>query len=167
MWSAAVDPRVLTVRALKPSDGYARLFDARSVNARTVRGSQSEHLLIDRGGEPVRLDVIEGSTATGPVALHFDLADDDRLDTQIAAICAFCDTTPADRRHVRLAHRLLALQAVDARDAGASLRGIADIVLGPGDWPGDGECRKSHVRRLLNAGSLIMRSGPREILNAN
>jgi hypothetical protein len=54
---------------------------------------------------------------------------------------------------------------VDARQAGASLRETADILLGPGAWPGDGEHRKSYVRRLLNVGSHLIDSGPREILN--
>lgn len=167
IWSAAVDPRVLTVRAMKPFDGHTQFFDALSADARILSGPGGEHLLIDRGGEVIRLDVIDGTTAAGPVTLHFDLADDDRLDAQVAAICAFRDPVPAGRRHVRLARRLLALKAVDARDAGASLRETADILFGPGDWPGDGEHRKSYVRRLLDAGSRMIRSGPHEILNRN
>lgn len=167
MWSAAVDPCVLTVRALNPTDGHARLFDAQSADVRMVQSSNCEHLLVGRGGDIIRLDVIEGTTAAGPVALRFELTDDDRLEAGVVAICTFRATRPTGRRYGRLARRLFALQAVDARDAGASLREIADILLGPGDWPGDGEHRKSYVRRLFDAGSRMIRSGPREILNAN
>jgi hypothetical protein len=166
MWSAAVDPYVLFVRALDPVDAHARLFDARSASARMVRGPEGEHLLIDRGGDLVRLDVVEGTTMKGPVALHFALADDNRIEGRIAAIRTLRATASMRRRHVRLAGRLLALQAVDARNAGASLKEVADTVLERGDWPGEGEYRKSHVRRLLDAGSRMIGSGPREILHA-
>jgi hypothetical protein len=152
------------VRAVKPLDGHTRLFDAPSADARTVRGPHGEHLLIDRGGDVIRLDVVEGTTAAGPVALRFELADDDRLAAQLAAIRTFRATTPNGHRHMRLARRLFALQAVDARDSGASLREIADLLLGPGDWPGDGEHRKSLVRRLIAAGIRMVCSGPRAIL---
>ena len=165
MWSADVDPRVLDVRAIKPMDGDTRLFDAASADTRIMRGSEREHLLIDRGGELVRLDVVEGTTAAGAVALRFELADDDRIDLQIAAIRSFRSATATGHRHLRQAGRLLALQATDARDAGASLRETANILLGPGAWPGDGEHRKSYVRRLLDAGSRMIDTGPREIPN--
>lgn len=164
MWSAAVDPRVLAVRAIQPLDRNTRLFDGLSSSARRVCGSSIEHLLIDRGGEPIRLDVIEGTTATRPVALHFDLADDERLETQIAAIRVFGAAVTIRRRRAQLARRLLALEAADAHDAGASLREAADLLLGPGDWPGDGEHRKSLIRRMIVAGAHMVRAGPRAIL---
>jgi hypothetical protein len=159
MWSAAVDPRVLAVRAGNPG-GLARLFDAATSDARVVRGRHAEHLLIDRANDVFRLDVIEGTVASGPVSLRFDLADDDRLSTQISAINRFRDSKVPPRQHLQLAQQLLALQAVDAREAGASLREVSDIVLGPGAWPGDGEHRKSLVRRMIVAGDRMIRAGP-------
>jgi hypothetical protein len=33
-------------------------------------------------------------------------------------------------------------------------------VLGPGAWPGDGEHRKSLVRRMIAAGDQMIRAGP-------
>lgn len=129
-----------------------------------LQGPNREHLIIDRGREPVRLDVIEGTTAAGPIMLRFDVADDNCLDVQIAAIRALRCSVSTGRRHIRLARKLLALQAVDARDSGASLREIAEILLGPGEWPGDGEHRKSNVRRLLETGEGVLRAGPRAIL---
>lgn len=161
IWSAAVDPRVLAVRALKPDDlAGGRPFDAMSAAARMVRGPCTEHLLIDRCGEVIRLDVIDGTVAAGPVTLRFDLPDDDRLDMQLPAIRGLREPAPVARSHVQLARRLLALQAVDARDAGASLREIAAMLLGPGAWPGDGEHRKSLVRRMIVAGDRLIRAGP-------
>lgn len=56
------------------------------------------------------------------------------------------------------------MNAVDGRDAGASLKDIADHVLGPGDWPGDGEHRKSMIRRMIVNGDRMLSVGPRAIL---
>jgi len=166
MWSAAVDPRVLAVRALEPADGHARLFDGQSVDVRMVRGPRCEHLVIDDGSDAIRLDVIDGTAAAGPVTLRFDLPDDDRFDMQLSVMRALREPVPVlrSRPHVQLARRLLALQAVDARDAGASLREIAAMVLGPGAWPGDGEHRKSLVRRMIASGDRMLRAGSRAIL---
>jgi hypothetical protein len=162
IWSAAIDPRVLAVRAVRDVGRSGLTFDANSCT-RLLRGPSMEHLLIDRGGDLVRLDVIEGSVAGGPVALRFDLADDDRLDFRIAALRLFRGSPPA-RGHARLTGRLRALHAADMQDTGASLRDIADVLLGPGDWPGDGEHRKSQVRRLIVAGQDMKRRGARAIL---
>jgi len=160
MWSAAVDPRVIAVRAVKPTDGHARLFDVRSVDVRMVRGPSCEHLVIDHDSQVIRLDVIDGTVAAGRVMLRFDLPDDDRLDMQLSAMRAFREPAPVARSHVQLARRLLALQAVDARAEGASLQEIAAIMLGPGTWPGDGEHRKSLVRRMIVTGDRMIRAGP-------
>lgn len=165
IWSAAVDPRVLDVRASKAVDAAGiRLFDALAADTRMVRGPRAEHLLIDRGGEVIRLDVIDGTAAAGPVTLRFDLPDDDRLDMQMSAMRALREPALVARSHAQLARRLLALQAVDARDAGASLRGVANLLLGPGNWPGDGEHRKSLVRRMIATGDRMICAGSQAIL---
>jgi hypothetical protein len=164
MWSAAVDPRVIAVRALKPTNGPCRLFIGQAVDVRMVRDASCEHLVIEHGCEVVRLDVIHGTVTGGPVSLRFDLADDDRLDMQLSAIRSLRQPALVRRSHVRLARRLLALQAVDARDAGASLREVAAMMLGPGAWPGDGEHRKSLVRRMIATGDRMICAGPRTIL---
>ena len=164
LWSAAADQRVLTARAVRPSGRDCRLFDGRSSDVRIVRGSDCEYLLVDRGGAGVRIDVIEGSVAAGRVILRFDLTDDDRLETRVAAIHTFRNGDTKRRRYPQLAGRLLALQAVDVHDAGASLREIAEHLLGPGTWPGDGEHRKSLVRRLVVTGAAMIRAGPHVVL---
>jgi len=163
-WSASFDPRVLPARALPPKGAGPRLFDARSPNISSLRRPNCEHLLVDRGNEPIRLDIIEGTVTNGPVTLSFDFADDDSLDGRLAALEAFRDPRLAEHRYHWLARRLLALRAFDAREANASLREIADIVLGCGDWPGDGEHRKSLVRRLVVTGTEMVRAGARAIL---
>jgi len=58
----------------------------------------------------------------------------------------------------------MALRTHDARMAGASLRDMAIELLGPGEWPGPGECRKSAMRRLVAMGEKLVRQGPLPIL---
>lgn len=154
---------MLTARAEACPTGDGRRFKADCATDRLLRLPSVEHLLIDRGGEPVRLDVVEGTTTAGPVRLHFDLCDDDTLEGRISAIRTLRGDRPV-RRHAQLAHRLLSLHAVDARDDGASLKDIAEIVVGPGDWPGAGDHRKSMARRLVASGDRILRAGPRAVL---
>lgn len=141
-----------------------RVFDASHPAFRVLRGSIAEHLLVDRYGMAIRLDVIDGTVLAGPVSLRFDLPDNHHLETRLAVIRAFTTSVSPGRRHAQLAKRLNALHAIDARDAGASLREIADLVLGPGDWPGDGEHRKSLVRRMIASGDRMLRAGPRAVL---
>jgi hypothetical protein len=163
IWSAAADPRVVAVRAI-PFDGGAHVVNSVREIVRMVRSCFGEHLLLDCGGMLLRFDVIEGSVSAGRVSLHFDLPEDKRLEGRIAAIRAFAGTRLIRRRHLQLASRLQALHAADARALGASLKEIAELVIGPGDWPGDGEYRKSLVRRLIATGHQLVRAGPIRIL---
>ncbi|WP_170112682.1 DNA -binding domain-containing protein [Sphingomonas fennica] len=131
---------------------------------RIVDDEAGEHLWINRGGNLIRLDLIEGRVSAGPASLHFDLPDDCHLELRLTVIRSLVTARPAPGRNTRLAGRLRALQAADARAAGASLRDIADALFGPGHWPGDGEHRKSLVRRLVATGKQMVRSGPRAVL---
>lgn len=159
-----MDPHVLVVRAAFPRPaGSERLFDSGAAGARILRSPGLEHVAVELSGKIVRFDVVEGSVTRGPVTLRFDVVDNHRLGAQLDAIRAMRFTSHAADHH-RLARQLLALEAIDAREAGASLRHIADLLLGPGDWPGDGEHRKSRARRLLLAGAHMLRDGPRRVL---
>lgn len=121
-------------------------------------------MLIDRGDMPLRFDVIEGSVSAGSVTLQFDLLDDPHLGDRLALIRAFAAGKTIAPRHLQFCRRFQALQAVDARESGASLREVADCLLGHGDWPGDGEHRKSLVRRMIATGERMVRAGPRAVL---
>lgn len=162
MWSAAVDPRVLTARAGSTLGERSNGVLALSPVARRMWSSRTEHLLVDRG-ELLRVDLVDHAAVGGPFQLHFDLPDDEWLEQRITVIRSL-----RSRRHhgghAQLARRLLSLNAVDGRDAGASLKDIADHVLGPGDWPGDGEHRKSMIRRMIVSGDRMLSVGPRAIL---
>lgn len=169
MWSAGADPRVLTARAA-PHDGGdgSYRFDRHDFPTRVVVGPTSEHMLIAHRSVVVRLDVIEGTVLDGPVSLRVEVSCGPRLPAQLSAAAEIGDplagATHCLRRHRRLADVLLALQAHDARECGASLREIACELLGPGEWPGDGEHRKSRARRLIETGRALVLAGPGAVL---
>lgn len=167
MWSAAADPRVLVAR-VRTGNGLetGRRFDACAMNARILSSAQGEHVALTRGGETVRLDVVEGTVRCGPVALCFELTDDDALPAQLEAIRAFRSPAGPPRSKSKLVRGLVSLHAHDAREAGASLREIAELLLGPGEWPGDGEWRKSQARRLVVDGQRLCLRGPTAVLRA-
>jgi hypothetical protein len=162
---------VLTARA-HPGDTASAagnsLFDLRSVSARMVIGRGREYLRIDHGSGVVRIDIVDGSVREGPVSLRFELGDNSALPVQLDALRQYRELSEGGRTdaqaHRRLADMLLPLHAFDERARGASLRFMADALLGAGDWPGDGEHRKSRVRRLVATGEALMRAGPRTIL---
>ncbi|MBU3077632.1 DNA -binding domain-containing protein [Sphingomonas quercus] len=162
MWSAAVDPRVLTASVVPVSDQESNGALALAPVVRRMRSAGIDHLLIDRG-ELLRVDLVDHRSLDGPVRLHFDLPDDGWLEDRVAVIRVLRGRS-RHGAHVQFARRLLSLSAVDGRDAGASLKEIADHVLGPGDWPGDGEHRKSMIRRMIASGDRMLRAGPCDIL---
>ena len=163
MWSAAVDPCVLSVRCTGIPAGSRHAFDGTAEARRVLRSDAGQHLLVERGGALVRIDIVEGSALAGPCSLTFELPVDRRLHTKVSAVRTFL--APAQvRPSLQLARRLSALGAYDAHLAGMSLRAIADRVLGPGDWPGDGEHRKSLVRRLVAAGKKMVYAGSSAVL---
>ncbi|MBO9580172.1 MAG: DUF2285 domain-containing protein [Sphingobium sp.] len=164
MWSAAVDPRVIPARATPFQEDCSHVFDGALAAVRALRGDGREHLLVDWHGIFTRLDINDGTALAGPVCLHFDLPYDPHLETRIGAIRAFVVPRGSHRSHLQLARRIHALHATDAHEAGASLREIAELILGPGDWPGDGEYRKSLVRRMVSSGEQMRRDGAFAIL---
>lgn len=154
---------MLSVIAEEPDRERGHLFDLGAGRAHIVRGTASEHIAVDTDNAVVRFDVVEGTASAGPVGLRFIVADDERLKAQITSIRAFRALAPP-RPYPHLARRLIALQARDARDSGASLRKIGDLLIGSGGWPGDGEHRKSSIRRWIALGDRMVSEGPRAIL---
>lgn len=169
VWSAPVDPRVLCVRAcVRRGDEGWRSFELLRYAARVLRGDGCEYVRVDHAGISLRLDVIEGTLLDRPVALGFDIPGDRDLSFQIDALCDLHKlmhrgSLPLHSR-AQMTRQLLALHAFDARGAGLSLRAVAKVVLGQGDWPGDGEYRKSSVRRLVASGEALVRAGPGAVL---
>lgn len=162
LWSAAIDPRVLSATVETTADAATSRLNLLSESARYAPGPSETHLVIDRGGAPVRLDVI-GDIKDGAV-LRFDLRSDHRLAHRLEALHDLYAPLPGRRRFPQLARKLAALQAAELNVWGCSLRECADLILGSGDWPGDGDHRKSKIRRLVAAGMAMITAGPRQIL---
>jgi hypothetical protein len=172
VWSRAADPRVLAVRATPLAEGKhgwaAHPFNLDLFPDHSLVDDGQEHVRIDHPDGVIRLDVISGSLRAGPVTLAFEIEYDDRLSIQLSAARDFDMAISGEGMGSpgpeRLAGLLTALHAVDARAAGASLRNSADLLLGAGDWPGNGEYRKSRIRRMIAVGEQLLRAGPLPIL---
>lgn len=143
--------------------------DIRRFGPRILLDMDGEHVHLIVHGEIFRLDVVSGTVLAGPVHLTYQLVRDERLGRQIDTIRrleqAFAGTGPGQIEGTsRIARSTMALRAYDARADGASLREIATLLLGPGEWPGPGEYRKSAIRRLVRMGERLVRQGPLPIL---
>lgn len=166
VWSAVLDPCVLRARIASGQANASFRFDARARRARRVSGTEGEHIAFECLGEVARIDLVGESLPAEPVLLRFEIIADERLGRQLAALQRVYFQAGASRQADRLRRQHLSLLAADARAAGASLRDVAELVLGPGNWPGDGDHRKSLVRRLVAAGALLCEKGPAAILQS-
>lgn len=170
IWSVDVDPCVLRVRCHACQAGDDGAFDIRRHHVRVARGCRGEHVCIEVGGEPIRLDAIDGSVLGGPVQIEAAIMAGRNLDAQISSlkrvdriVRGIDARAPPDRHLARLA---LALRTLDARTCGASLRTIAGVILAAPEWPGDGECVKSSARRLVALADALRCAGPASIVGA-
>lgn len=168
IWTAAVDPCVLDVRASDTPGFNGPTLDIARHSARIVAADSSEHIGIPFEGGILRLDVIAGTVLAGAVsiqpavrlgtALEHQLRAVRKLDAMIAGRA--CRAAP-DRTLRRL---ILALRTLDAYRDGASLREIGLALVGS-PWPGDGEHVKSKTRRLVDLARQLEMAGPAGVLN--
>lgn len=164
LWSAAVDPCVLRARVTSDCSPSHRLIDFSAPNVRVLCEGLVQHIAIDHPCRTIRIDLLDAPMLRAPIAIKFEIADDDRLHRQIEAVRLFRSEPREAKEQSAHLRQYLRLEAIDARREGRSLREIADLVLGPGEWPGHGEYRKSHVRRLIAKGEAMIAGGPEAIL---
>lgn len=134
-----------------------------------------ERVLVgDEKGE-VRLDIRTGTILNGPVRLRYDLAGARGVEAKLLTLCRLMALIrlgriprrllPPSRRTGRWA---MALQALDARRAGASHREIAVALFGEEvvvqDWDGRSTYLRSRVQRLLRLGKALVQGGYRRLL---
>lgn len=167
MWRANVDVRVLLVVARATTAPDA--MNIRHFDPRILPDGDGEHVRFIVHGEVFRVDVVSGTVMSGPVHLTYLLARDGRLARQMDTIRRLEQRLAGTERGrvegtSRIVRSAMALRARDARAGGASLRDIATELLGGGEWPGPGECRKSAMRRLVSVGERLVRQGPLPIL---
>jgi len=163
VWSARVDPAVLAVHASTCGHDAPQVLDLAGHPARIALSATCEHLRIPYGNEAIRLDVVSGTALAGPVMIEPAVRLGDTLPDQLGAVRrldAFLrGAVPMVQAEPRLERLVLGLRVIDARRDGASLRDIAHGLFGC-DWPGDGDCIKSRVRRLVALSEAMERAGP-------
>jgi hypothetical protein len=142
-------------------------LDVRRSLLRRLTGESLDHVILRRGALRLRLDVVGGLPPSESAAFGVLFRAGPHLAAQLDAVRLLRDSSGgrAAGLPAALQEDLLALWAFDSRVAGISLRSMADNLLGPGYWPGDGEHRKSRVRRLLAKGEALVRAGPGPILS--
>lgn len=160
IWAAGLDPCVLRAQAVRPGSPSPTLWlEIAGRHCQCVVGADTTHLAFACAGEIARID-LEGTAAPAArLLLQFEVLADGRLIHQLAAVHRLFSGGGVRPDPRRLMRQHLSLLALDAHTDGASLRETANLVLGPGDWPGDGDHRKSQVRRLIEAGGRLLAGG--------
>lgn len=181
IWAAALDPEILVARAIPAGAASPDRFDPRrfkGIFTLAVDPSGREHAVFSDGFRHIRLDLAEGSLASGdPVLLQYSLsglvgaATESRL-MPLRRLVGLCRTGrflpalfPRDPRAARL---IEALRVHDALAAGASQRDIAAHFFGservPGDWRVASDSLRSRVRRLIREARRMAGGGYRILL---
>lgn len=175
LWRFGLDPSVLEVRALPLDGGDRPTFDLSRCGATAllVCGLDREHVLLRADTGTVRLDVLSGSLADGPVALVHDFTAAEAIELTLAALRRFlclCRNgtlpplpVPSVQRWQRQA---TALRVHDAQSEGASIRDIGLMLYGAErvrlEW--SGEALKSQCRRLIDLAREMVSGGYRKLL---
>ena len=170
VWRAEALPYVLDVEA-GLSDGED-VFDLEGIGAisTVVSGADGrEHLLISDGLRPIRIDVLSGTLAGGPVALRYQLAGLASAERPSLTLRRFlglwrtgCFSRSLHAPEARAKRWILMLRTCDALSAGADQREMAAVLLNPeaGEprWRSRSPSIRSQVQRLVR-GARNMASG--------
>jgi hypothetical protein len=175
IWSAAIDPRVLVVRATPSTAAESVDFAKSGAEIVTIAGDELVHSLVRMGRHAVRIDLVPGAPLEGRVELEFRLREAPHLHAKIDTILRLrallagkgsCEAPAGEQQRCR--KMLNAIRVADAIACGASLRTIS-AVLRPSPntddpWPGRGEHAKSWARRQVAAAIRLVARGPAAIL---
>ena len=177
VWSAAAYPPVLPVVASGPASA-ADTFDLEQLAALStivaVPG-RGEHLLISDGRRTVRLDVLAGTLASGPVELRYllnGLAAAEQPLLTLRRFLALARTGDFARslhpREPRARRWVLMLRAWDAACAGADQRHTAEELLsrtaGEKRWRSLTPSLRSQAQRLVHAARRMAAGAWRDLL---
>jgi hypothetical protein len=177
VWSAAAHPAVLPVLA-RARAAYGDSFELERVSALSTMVAvpgRGEHLLISDGRRTIRLDVLAGTLAGGPVELRYllnGLAAAEKPLLTLRRFLALARTSDFARslhpREPRARRWVLMLRAWDAACAGADQREIAQWLLsrqaGEPRWRSLAPSVRSQVQRLVQGARLMARGGYRRLL---
>jgi len=133
------------------------------------------HVVVGDGLNRLRLDVHGGAVESGPVRLRFRLEGVDAIEAPLLTLRRLSGLNrlrrmpqqlfPAEARVRRWTH---ALRALDAQQAGASQREVAEALFGlervRTDWNQPSDYMRSQVRRMLRGARQMSRGGWRTLL---
>ena len=177
IWSADSDPGTIEVEALpaRPDSGDAVDPAAFAEWLSLVRAEDGrEHVVISDGFRRIRLDIVAGSLAAGPVRLRYRLEGISALRPRVLPLrrlLALCDNRrfavslfPVDPKIARL---VAMLRVHDGLIAGASLGDLAEVLYGSDG--GDAKVRRSdslrsRVRRLVREARAMAAGGYRDLM---
>lgn len=177
LWRADVHGAVLPALAAgsaSASDAFDLLrFNALSTIQRDPEGR--EHLLLSDGLRAIRLDVLAGTVAAGPVELRYLLAGFASAEKPLLALRRLIALRRAGRfsrtlhpSEARARRWILTLRAHDALEAGAGQREIAAVLLsreaGERRWRSHAPSLRSQVQRLVRGARMMRRGGYRALL---
>jgi hypothetical protein len=177
LWRAGHHPYVLKAKAgatTAPSDAFDLRRLAALATVDTEHG-EGEHWLLSDGLRAIRLDLVAGTAAQGPVELHYLLAGRVSASGPLLALrrlLALAETGRFSRtlhpREPKARRWILALRAHDALAAGASQREIAAGLLGDAAeearWRVHAASLRSQVQRLVRAARGVADGGYRAFL---
>lgn len=172
IWRVEADPFVLATSALPltaKEDGFdLSAFAELATIARSSEGF--EHLLLSDGLRTIRLDVMSGTLADGPVTLGYSIAgmaSARRPLITLRRLLALVEEgrfTGAQRRREARAHRwILELRTHDAIACGARQRDIASVLFGRearlDRWRINCSPLRSQVQRLARRARFMVGGG--------
>lgn len=177
LWRAGDHPHVLKSSARDPLNS-SDAVDLGCLGPLVTHATDSdgiEHWLVSDGLRAIRLDVVEGSAAHGPVELHHILFGRASLHGPLLTLrrlMALLETRRFARSlhpPERMARRwILALRTHDALAAGARQREIAALLLSgtaaEARWRVDAASIRSQVQRLVRAARIMGHGGYRALL---
>jgi hypothetical protein len=131
--------------------------------SRVVGDADNFYTRIDLPDGPLRLDVRGGSALANDSDIFVQLRGGPDSAFQMASLHRVCallaNKRPPRSPDPRLPLLVRALQALDARRDGASLRLIGQYVLDGCEWPGRGDSVKSRARRLVALAARLKKAG--------
>jgi hypothetical protein len=177
-WRADWDASVLAVETLPVPRGDSDAFDIRRFEhlATVLRCPDGhEHLLLSDGVHHLQMDVTAGSLLDGPVRFRYELSGFKHIETKTLTLRRLLllrrlgrfprGLYPPERRARRW---VMALQAYDAVQAGATHREIATVLFGEKvvkeDWCGRSDYLRLRVQRLVRAADKLVNGGYRDLL---
>jgi hypothetical protein len=177
LWTVEVHPFVLRAVAAGPGavDDAFELGQFRSLATLLSGKAGREHLLLCDGLHAVRLDILAGCAARGPVEFRYligGLASAEKPLLTLRRLIALQKggrfSPTLQRREARARRWILALRAFDAVAAGADQRAIASQLLGLAAreprWRSQAPSLRSQAQRLVRSARLMAAGGYRELL---